>query len=1138
MRVKKWIKNRIKRPFLRYFFAVSLIFGGIFSLGIIPANNTADVYAVPDTTETTDETTETTDATDASPDERDNGGNEEEKTDINKTSSDNCLDSLDSIGWLVCPTTGKIAEAVDWIYGIIEKLLVVNPIESEDGSPIYEIWKYCRGLTNIVFIIFLLVVIYSQLTGFGISNYGLKKALPKLIVAAVLVNLSFLICQFGIDISNIIGNGLRGIFTAVQESALSSMTVSPEASESMHLAYSEVYGALAGGSLLAVGAGVVAFESGTIWMLIPVVLGAIVAVASGLITIALRQAVVVLLVMISPLAIVAYMLPNTENLFKKWRKLLIQMLVFYPMFSLLFGASSLAGFALIASAQDAFWLILGVAVQIFPLFFSWSLMKMSGTFLGSVNSVIRGLASRPIAATRSYAGSRRDMTKAKNLATGRTPSLALMQYMQNRKIARELQHGENVNTIKNRGAAYRASLNYKGDGSATKKGARAYQMQAENMQYSEIINRDKHNMDKGLGQLAAQPKSARLRARLAELDTLNVNSSDRLKAEMARGASIEYGNARDYLKRMNNAINAHMDDTYGYEVDKNGNKKPRSDYKFHFADNKAVAEARARYSAINKIMEGDVLDTQYVAATAAHAYDTQKKIRDTNFGKHFEYTPPTKDVVYRLSEFTQGGRANENIDSIISGLRVLNQRGDTDLVKDAMKDVLREGVDLGTHASQSLASFLMFEVKDNDPFLRRFGKYINLETARAYNKNERQEMKITYDEFFKGYHIEPDGSIMYAKRPGTVLMEGTSFDNMERTALNSFDEELVKMYSDKKGKLDVDKYIEKREEFQKAIGPAFISASLKYLSGSEQLKSAVSFLTGYSYAQVKDENDNVVLDGSGNPLYAWSARWEKGGDMTDNPEVARKYFEGKTETYFQDQTPGQILSLRSDYRDPVMEHLVNAFLGKEDVDEKTKAKQAEYSKEFADIQTRYRDLDPKEAKEKRDNDIKNLKMKIAGEEFRGLLDSKGKLEQIYRTRRSGAANNAKDWVRQWLNLDDDDEVMAFLNHRKAEHEKKRKEAMGRLAEEGGDVPELKNVIYDESFRNGFVGELERIIDDEPNSDDDEFYESSMEKLKKSFGDYHLICELYKQFHDTNSYADKYDMLEYLTAIISDENNYS
>ena len=54
-----------------------------------------------------------------------------------------------------------------------------------------------------------LAIIISQLTGFGISNYGIKKMLPRLIIAAILVNLSIYICQIAVDLSNILGYGLR-----------------------------------------------------------------------------------------------------------------------------------------------------------------------------------------------------------------------------------------------------------------------------------------------------------------------------------------------------------------------------------------------------------------------------------------------------------------------------------------------------------------------------------------------------------------------------------------------------------------------------------------------------------------------------------------------------------------------------------------------------------------------------------------------------------------------------------------------------------------------------------------------------------------------------------------------------------------
>lgn len=360
------------------------------------------------------------------------------ETEEAKVETRTCDDTLGSIGWLVCPTTGKISEAVDWLYDKNKELLEINPLKAEEESPIYQIWKYCLGIANIAFVIFLLIAIYSQITGVGISNYGIKKALPKLIIAAIMVNLSFLVCSLAVDLSNIIGNGVRGIFTSVEESTVP-LILSEEgyATEETSIKMSEMYSSLSGGTALAIGGGVIAFEGGEIWMLIPAVLGALVAVVVGLITIALRQVVVVLLVMIAPLAIVSYILPNTEHLFKKWKDLLTKMLVFYPMYSLLFGASSLAGWAIIASASNGFMMILGVAVQIFPLFFSWSLMKMSGTFLGTINAKITGFFAVPLATNRAWAESRKAETSAYYLQYGKTPYSHLRRYLSNRKELRE-----------------------------------------------------------------------------------------------------------------------------------------------------------------------------------------------------------------------------------------------------------------------------------------------------------------------------------------------------------------------------------------------------------------------------------------------------------------------------------------------------------------------------------------------------------------------------------------------------------------------------------------------------------------------------------------------------------------------------
>ena len=361
-----------------------------------------------------------------------------------------CSEQLSPVGWLICPIMEVTSKAVDSLYDVIENLLVVQPLSTSGNSSIYTVWNYCLGITNVVFIIFFLIVIYSQVTGFGISNYGIKKVLPKLIVAVILVNLSFHICALAVDVSNIIGASLRGFFENIPIQ-LGDVVVSSQ------LSFSDAAYAALGGAGISIGVGLVAFEAGALFMMIPAIIGGLIAIVSGLITIAIRQAVVILLVMISPLALVCYMLPNTENLFKKWKNLFTKMLVFYPLFSLLFGASNLAGWAIIVSALNngsMFMVILGLAVQVFPLFACWSLMKMSGTFLSSVNNTVRGLAAKPLATNRAWAESMRSAKRAKSIASGTTPYSRLQQYLANRKTLRELDMESNLRTVKSRASIY------------------------------------------------------------------------------------------------------------------------------------------------------------------------------------------------------------------------------------------------------------------------------------------------------------------------------------------------------------------------------------------------------------------------------------------------------------------------------------------------------------------------------------------------------------------------------------------------------------------------------------------------------------------------------------------------------------
>ena len=359
----------------------------------------------------------------------------------NTDNVETCYSQVPGLGWLVCNATNALGKAVDSIYSQIEELLIVQPVSFEDSSPVYQIWQIMRDITNIVFVIFLLIVVYSQITGLGISNYGIKKALPKLIIAAILVNLSYLICALAVDVSNVLGASIRGLFESIEVQAINTGGIGDVGS----INWTTLTAALIGGGAVA-GIAIIHF----IWPLIAALLGAIISVLIGLVTLGLRQALIIILVMIAPLALVCYLLPNTEKWFKKWKDTFISMIIFYPMFSFLFGAAGLAGWALIASAVksgSAFMLIVGLAVQVLPLILSIGLMKMSGTVLGAVSSKLGNLANKPQEGIRANLAQRHELARLRRINNSALPSASLQRYLDKRNRHRALDI-ESENTIR------------------------------------------------------------------------------------------------------------------------------------------------------------------------------------------------------------------------------------------------------------------------------------------------------------------------------------------------------------------------------------------------------------------------------------------------------------------------------------------------------------------------------------------------------------------------------------------------------------------------------------------------------------------------------------------------------------------
>ena len=289
------------------------------------------------------------------------------------------------LGWLICPVMTFVANINDAAYGAISGFLDIKPaiLSSGDNSGAKQGWDFFRNIANAIFAVIFLWIIFSQISNVGVSNYGIKKILPRLIIGALLVNLSYYLCQIFVDLSNILGHTLKDAL----ESGAGDIGTTSEAAG---------WGSAIAATIVGVG-GVAAFAALAIG--IPTLAAGFLAIMTVFIILVVRQAGIILLISMSPIAFAAWLLPNTEDLFKKWMKMFRGLLLVFPIISLLYGAGKLAGAVLASSATvdpnnpDETLHLVALAATTMPLIATPFVLQNSLSSLGSIGAKIGKLSS-------------------------------------------------------------------------------------------------------------------------------------------------------------------------------------------------------------------------------------------------------------------------------------------------------------------------------------------------------------------------------------------------------------------------------------------------------------------------------------------------------------------------------------------------------------------------------------------------------------------------------------------------------------------------------------------------------------------------------------------------------------------------
>lgn len=320
------------------------------------------------------------------------------------------------LGWITCPFVTLLAGAIEGIASVMDSLLFVEPLDLSTDSPMFTLWSIFRNIANVVFIIVFLLVIFSQVTSMGLSNYGIKTILPRLVIAAILVNISYFICAIAIDVFNILGSGIEGIMQAGINAV-----PDPQSNSELGIDWSRGWGNAISGlvALLIIGGAatgaVIAVLLGA--QVIPIIISALLAVMLPILIafaiIVIRHVFIIILVLLSPLAFVSMLLPGTNGFFNKWQSAFITVLLMYPIIMLALFGSMLAAKIILTVNYTTDWLAFVIALMTLaagPVIIV-ATPKLAGAllsrFTGFMNNPSKGLIDRSKNAMNSLLADRR-----------------------------------------------------------------------------------------------------------------------------------------------------------------------------------------------------------------------------------------------------------------------------------------------------------------------------------------------------------------------------------------------------------------------------------------------------------------------------------------------------------------------------------------------------------------------------------------------------------------------------------------------------------------------------------------------------------------------------------------------------------
>lgn len=250
--------------------------------------------------------------------------------DATSTSTDSCaIDAGWALRWLACPVVDSLQLLLEGpghsctggICALITAYLTTpsSEIFGANGTPsdqtsrsFYTAWNNFRVIGIALIVIAALIMIFSEALGFSfVDAYTIRKVLPRLLIAAIVITLSWSILYFVVNLFNDLGTAIRGIM------------VTP---------FHDIKGVnVTFGTALANWlAPLVGFVALGPFGLLSLLGTAALALLVAMFVLIIREGVIDILIITAPLWMALYVLPNTQKLSHAAGDTLIRALAMFP----------------------------------------------------------------------------------------------------------------------------------------------------------------------------------------------------------------------------------------------------------------------------------------------------------------------------------------------------------------------------------------------------------------------------------------------------------------------------------------------------------------------------------------------------------------------------------------------------------------------------------------------------------------------------------------------------------------------------------------------------------------------------------------------------------------------------------------